>query len=86
MPTAEWLGIPTSFCFILADEYGDESEVLEFNFDVKPEDWEPEEEQEAENIISANITVELKEEAVDTFVPVNRTEPEEETFDFDAGF
>jgi len=54
---------------------------------VKPEDWEPEDDAEVENtIVLANITVELKEEEVETFIPVNRTEPEVETFDFDAGF
>jgi len=75
-----------SLCFRLRDEFDDKSELYKINFEVKPEEWKPEEEYEEENIISANITVELKEEAVDTFVPVNRTEPEEETFDFDAGF
>ena len=75
-----------SLCFRLRDEFDDKSELYKINFEVKPEDWKPEEEYEEENIISANITVEFKEEVTETFVPVNNTEPEEETFDFDAGF
>jgi len=35
---------------------------------------------------SANITVELKEEVIDTFVPVNKTVAKVETFDFEEAF
>ena len=38
-PTADYLSIQTSFCFVLADDFGDKSEIYEINFDVKPEDW-----------------------------------------------
>jgi len=85
-PTADYLDIPVCAGIILTDEYGDKSKVYEINYDVKPEDWEPEEVLEAEAVATANITVVLKEEVIETFVPVNRTEPEVETFDFDAGF
>jgi len=37
-------------------------------------------------VAAANITVEVEEEVIEKFVPVNRTELEVETFDFDAGF
>jgi len=83
-PSSAWVGLSLCTTLTLFDGFVYSDYV--FEFEVRSEDEYVEEVVVEEVVASANITVVLQEEVIETFVPVNKTVPTVETFDFEEAF